>query len=492
MTLATLLLYVAIAAVILTLLVPYLKGKVRNYPVSFLQNFCGALFLFSGWVKAIDPLGTAYKMEQYFAEFEAAFSGTWFSFLGPLFPKLAEASVGFAVFMIVFEMVLGLMLVTGLLRKVTAWAFFLLVAFFTVLTGFTYLTGYVPEGVNFFAFGQWGPYVETNMKVTDCGCFGDFIKLEPKVSFLKDVFLLVPSLVFLLFHKQMHQLFNAGTRWVLALLAVGGLTVYCMSNYQWDLPHMDFRPFKEGVDIAAQKALEEEAMANIEVVGYHLTNKESGKEIELSFDDYMARFKEFPKEEWEFEQIKTEPEIEPTKISDFSVEDSEGQVVTDQLLSYDGYTFLVVAHKLKGKAAGRKEVMVKDTSYVVDTLRDGDIERIVRRQLVSSEPEMRTEYIWSKDYIQRYTLPLNPLLEKAQADGHRVVAVTSLAENEKIESFREHSGSTYPFLEADDILLKTIVRSNPGLVLLKHGKILKKWHYAKLPDYETIRKKHLD
>lgn len=491
MTLTTLLLYVGIAAVMLTILVPYLRGKVSNYLVSFLQNFAGSLFLFSGWVKAIDPLGTAYKMEQYFAEFESAFSGTWFSFLAPLFPKLAEASVGFAVFMIVFEMVLGLMLITGLLRKFTAWAFFLLVAFFTVLTGFTYLTGYVPEGVNFFAFSQWGPYVETNMKVTDCGCFGDFIKLEPKVSFLKDVLLLVPAVIFLSFHRHMHQLFNAGTRWVLTALATGGFIAYCLSNYQWNLPHMDFRPFKEGVDIAEQKALEEEAMANIEVIGYKLTNKETGETLELSFDDYMARFKEFPKANWEFEQIKTEPKIEPTKISDFSVENGQGEVLTEELLSQPGYTFLVVAHKLKGKREGQEEVVVQDTAYVVDTLRDGNAERMVQRRLVSDRTELVDHYTWKPDYIQRYTLHVNPVLEAARAAGHTVVAVTSLADNQKIASFRKHSGSDYPFLEADDILLKTIVRSNPGIVLMKHGKIVKKWHYSKLPAYEMIEAKHL-
>ena len=80
MTLTTLVISVAIAALILTGL-GIGMGRVKNWLVSYLQNFAGALFVFSGWVKAIDPLGTAYKMEQYFAEFEATFSGTWFSFM---------------------------------------------------------------------------------------------------------------------------------------------------------------------------------------------------------------------------------------------------------------------------------------------------------------------------------------------------------------------------------------------------------------------------
>ena len=183
MTLTTLTIGVAIAALILTLVGKFAFDRVENYFISYLQNFTGALFIFSGWVKAIDPLGTAYKMEQYFAEFESTFQDTWFSFLAPLFPQLSEYSASFSVFMIVLEIVLGVMLLVGMWRKFTAWTFFLIVAFFTFLTGFTYLTGYVPEGVNFFQFGKWGEYVSTNMKVTDCGCFGDFLKLEPRVSF---------------------------------------------------------------------------------------------------------------------------------------------------------------------------------------------------------------------------------------------------------------------------------------------------------------------
>jgi uncharacterized membrane protein YphA (DoxX/SURF4 family) len=202
MTLTTLVISVAVTALVLTLLAAFSGRKIENYIVSYFQFFTGALFLFSGWVKAVDPLGTAYKMEQYFAEFESTFEGTWMSFLAPMFPALSEYAIAFSVFMVVFEIVLAVMLLVGFWRRITAWAFFLLVVFFTFLTGFTYLTGYVPEGVNFFEFGKWGPYVSTNMKVTDCGCFGDFLKLEPKVSFLKDIVLLVPSLLFLFQWKK--------------------------------------------------------------------------------------------------------------------------------------------------------------------------------------------------------------------------------------------------------------------------------------------------
>ena len=222
--------------------------------MTFAQSWCGALFLFSGWVKAVDPLGTAYKLHDYFGEFESVFSGTAMSFIAPLFPFLDSFGVQLSVATIVFEILLGVMLLIGAKPKFTSWAFLGLILFFTGLTGFTYLTGYVPEGVNFFEFSKWGEYTATNMKVTDCGCFGDFIKLEPFTSFTKDVFLLIPAFYFLFRSKDMHSFFSEKVKNGIIGLTIGGLLLYCFSNYIWDIPHADFRPFKVAADIRGQRA----------------------------------------------------------------------------------------------------------------------------------------------------------------------------------------------------------------------------------------------
>jgi uncharacterized membrane protein YphA (DoxX/SURF4 family) len=530
MTLGTLILSVAIAALLLTLLVGFAFRRIENWLISYLQNFCGALFIFSGWVKAVDPLGTAYKMEQYFAEFESTFTGTWFSFLAPLFPKLAELSTGFSVFMIVFEIVLGLMLIIGSARKFTAWAFFLLVLFFTFLTGFTYLTGYVPSEVNFFQFSQWGPYVETNMKVTDCGCFGDFIKLEPKTSFLKDVFLLVPSLLFVFFHGKMHQLFNAGVRTALVGLGTAGLLLYCFSNYSWDIPHTDFRPFHVDANIRLEQELEDLAENNAEVIAYKMTNKASGESVQLPLNEYLKQYKQYPKEEWELEQIKAPPTvklvktetgytipsaegepyadelalylsenwaldgdttsrvIERTKISDFQLSGGpEGIDVTDELLNHDGYSFMIVAYKLYTEREEQTTEMVTDTLYAMDTVAVADSIKIVRRvDKINKRQVEKTIYHWDSGYLTPWVETVNPIVAKAQQAGHRVFAATSYASPEKLTQFKEATESDYPFTTGDDILLKTIVRSNPGVVLLKNGKVVQKWHYKKLPSFEEI------
>ena len=442
MTLTKLILMIGVIAAILTAVVGLVFKNHKNWLLTFLQNFTGALFIFSGWVKAIDPLGTAYKMEQYFAEFETTFEATWFSFLAPLFPFLSKFAVFFSVTMIVLEIILGLMLLLGARTKFTSWAFLLLVGFFTFLTGFTYLTGYVPDGVNFFQFGQWGEYVETNMKVTDCGCFGDFLKLEPRVSFFKDLALLVPAFIFVFKHKDMHQLFTEKVRWITVAVATAGVTLFCLSNYVWDIPGTDFRPFKKEVNVAERLRAEEEAANNVQILAYKMTNKSSGKVVELPYDQYLKEFKDYPKEEWDLEQIKTEPVIPRTKISDFEVSDAEGNNVTESILSEPGYSFMLIAHKM---------------------------------------------YAEDADYQKRYAMTVNPVMDAAQAAGWKVFAITAYNDAAVIEKFRHDVQAAYPFYQADDILLKTIVRSNPGIVLLKNGTIVNKWHYKKLPTFEEIK-----
>lgn len=537
MTIGLLVLYVAIAALILTLWMGFGSSRINNWLVSFFQNFCGALFIFSGWVKAIDPLGTAYKLEQYFAEFESTFSGSWFSFLAPLFPWLASYAVAFSVFMIVFEIVLGIMLLIGAARKFTAWAFLLLVVFFTFLTGFTYLTGYVPEGVNFFQFGQWGPYVETNMKVTDCGCFGDFITLKPFTSFMKDIFLLFPSLLFVFAHRQMHQLFSAGARTAISILGTVALVFYCFNNYVWDLPHIDFRPFKVGRNIRLEKALETLAENNVDVEFYRMTNKSSGEVVQLPLEQYLREYKNYPKEEWELEQLKSKPKVvvirseeapegfvipgiegedyeqeliryvkenwklegdttirfvERSKVSDFEANAGEGVDLAEELLSNPDYSFMVIAYKLYDDKEETVNEVVMDTIYALDTLAVGDSIKLVQRvDRVDKKQVQKKVYTWNQKHLAPWAGTVNPVLKAAGEAGYKAFAITSFAEPGKLESFRAASGSDYPFYTADDILLKTIIRSNPGVVLLKNGQAVMKWHYKQLPSFEEIKSTYM-
>ncbi len=535
MTLGTLVLYIAIVALILTVFVGIFMRGHKNWLMTYLQNFCGSLFVFSGWVKAVDPLGTAYKMEQYFAEFEATFAETWMSFIAPLFPWLSEHSVIVSVIMIVFEIVLGLMLLLGSKTKFASWAFLLLVGFFTFLTGFTYLTGYVPNDVNFFEFGKWGPYVETNMKVTDCGCFGDFLKLKPKISFFKDVFLLIPAFFFVFRHKDMHQLFTPKIRKAIGWVSMIGLTVYCLSNYVWDIPHADFRPFRVGANIGIQKALETTAEANVPILAYQLTNKNTGEVKDVPYNQYLKEFKQYPREEWDAEQVKGDPTltivkdangnasvlnfyaeipanllsnflnanydldgdttvimVETTKITDFDISDIDGNEVTSELVSNPDYSFMVVAYKLKYDASSATRV-VNDTSFVYDTIQVNVDSSYIEKKVgeINSREISTNVYTFDEDYVKRWSEVTNPVMNAAQAVGLEVNALTAFADPGLIDDFRHETQSAYPFHVSDDILLKTIVRSNPGVVLLKHGEVIAKWHYTKLPSFEEIQAEYM-
>ncbi len=499
MTLSTLLLWIGLVAIILTALIGLVFKKHKSWIMTFLQNYCGVLFMVSGMVKAVDPLGTAYKMEQYFDEFYTTFEGTWFSFLAPMFPALSEKAIWFSVFMIVFEIVLGVMLVLGMRTKFTSWAFLLLVGFFTFLTGFTYLTGYVPQDVNFFQFGKWAAYNPNNMKVTDCGCFGDFIKLVPKTSFFKDVFLMIPAIYFVFKHKDMHQLFSPKVRTGIAGLTLVGLIFYCMSNYVWDLPKFDFRPFNKGKDVRTVREAEDEAMAAVQITDWQLEHRETGEVIIVPNSEYLSNYStKYNKKIYKvLEQIKGKPSIEPTKISEFEITDLRGNDITEDILLDESAHFLIVNYQLKGDPQ-RSKKMIKDSIFRMDTVVVMDpatykeevsivkaLDTIVDKEITLIDQN------FDKAYIQKHTEVLKPFTDAAKAAGLTVRMAIGKSDPEAIGQFNEQTNLDLEYGMADDILLKTIVRSNPGVVLWKNGQIVDKWHIKKLPKFETVQQQHL-
>jgi uncharacterized membrane protein YphA (DoxX/SURF4 family) len=497
MTIYTLVLYVAIAAAFLTAITGLaFKDKVKSWLMTYLQHFCGSLFIFSGFVKAVDPLGTAFKMEQYFAEFFYTFGETALKPIAPMFPWLSGHSVVFSIAMIVFEIALGIMLILAYRPKLTSWLFLLLVVFFTVLTGFTYLTGYVPSGVNFFEFSKWGEYVKTNMRVTDCGCFGDFLKLKPKISFFKDVFLLVPSLYFVFRYKQMHELFTAGARRWITILVTLGFAAFCYYNTFMNEPLIDFRPFRAGVDVRAQREKEaaEEAAA-YKVLAYKMKSKSSGEVITVPYEQYMKEYEKYPEAEWEMEQIKANADYEHSKISEFEITSPDGSNMTDALLSDSGYFLMVVAYKLKEAGKEVKTAMVNDTTFVMDsTLVAGTTDSFQYTQRVASvtPKEVKEEIInFDEEYMDRFKTVINPVIMSAKGTGVKFFAATAPNDPTVIQRFKEQTGSDYPFFTADDLLLKTIQRSNPGIVLWKDGKILAKWHYKDMASFEQMKAQYI-
>jgi len=439
MTLTTLLIRIALGAAIITGLMVWLyRGEKKNWLMSYLQNFAGVFFIVSGAVKAVDPLGTAYKMEQYFAEFISTFGETWLSFITPMFTWMSGISSTVSLAMIVLEIVLGVMLIVGFWRKFTAWAFFLLMVVFTFLTGFTHLTGYVPQGVNFFDFGNWGDYVDTNRKVTDCGCFGDFIKLEPKVSFFKDLGLMIPAFIFIFFWKSKHQLFSYGWRRIITIVSFVATTVFCLSNYVWDIPSVDFRPFFEGQHVRHQKKLEVDAQSKVKIIAYKMTNKASGEVKEIPFDVYLKEFAKYPKEEWDLDQVKSEPTIKPTKLSDFEMSNVDGGDGTDELLNDPKYNLWVVSYNLPSTSTTKK-MTVPDTIWRMDTIPMPELDSFKLEQVADSVGEKtltKDSYTFDAGLVGNYISKIKPLAEAAEADGFATRVLTKYEDPGKLEDFR--------------------------------------------------------
>lgn len=570
MTLGTLMLGVGAVALVLTALMYFLKDKewiqFKSLPMSYVQNFVGSLYIFSGFVKAVDPLGTAYKLEQYFAEFEKTFEPTWFGFMSDLFPLMAEAALPLAVFVIIFEIALGVFLLTGAAKKFTGWAFLLLIIFFTFLTGFTYLTGYVPtepiveiakegsEGMkmlegeaqdslangwkvenstnpNFFKFNTWGEWVETNMKVTDCGCFGDFLKLEPRTSFLKDVFLLLPGILFLLFSKNMHTLFSARTRKIVNWSVIGGFLALSIYSFAINLPLLDFRPFKNGTDVRAQKQLEMDYESSATISAFLYKNENTNKVVEIPMATYSTDIKSYPKEDgWALKkQIKStmsykvkntktgeeaevfkgtyerDPsqysaeagwdwanatlseatyEVPHTKISEYSIQGSNSVTYVD-MVTPDGDT-------IPGFAAADLAGFDTTGYQILKTYQEVEEGIDIEQTLMADQNYsfMIVAYKVEKSNASAFAKKVKALHAGAEGDGYNFYAVTGSAD-ESVENFRHDNQLPFTFYSADDILLKTIVRSNPGVVLWKDGKIIKKWHHRQLPSYEAIKAQYM-
>ncbi len=498
MTLLSLLLYVGLVALFITFLVGRAYKKSISYPDSFLQNFAGCLFIFSGFVKAVDPLGTAYKMEQYFTAFEDTCKGSFLKFMAPIFPWFSQHAISFSVFMIVLEIVLGIMLIIGYQKRIGSWLFFAIMVFFTILTGFTYLTGYVPTEANFFEFSKWTEYNKNQMRVTDCGCFGDFIKLEPKISFFKDLFLMIPAFWFIFRWKHCHELFSPILRSGITVFSTLAFVLFCFSNFIWNEPIIDFRPFRNGVNIKNQLAAEQKAMGAVEILAYKIRSKVDKRELEVPAKDFLDSFKNNPnfKASWEtLDQIKSEPAIPRTKISDFEILYLDGNPATESFLNETKYNLVVISPKVKYTSTTIKEERV-DSMYRTDTIfmkyknRDS-----VRFEKVFTGTELKTtkrnQYIWDEDYVKVFKSKILPLIDSV-GDLAIASAVFGSLTEEGIADLKQTLGIKFPCYEADDLLLKTIMRSNPGLLLLKDGQIIHKWHHRKLPDATEMKNRYLN
>ncbi|WP_162341662.1 BT_3928 family protein [Cyclobacterium salsum] len=349
----------------------------------------GGLFVFSGLIKVNDPVGTSIKMQEYFDVFATDIS--------PLFEPLKSISLLVAVILVVLEVALGIMVLTGWKIKTGVYLLLAMILFFTFLTFYS-------------------AYFD---KVTDCGCFGDAIKLTPWESFYKDLVLLGLILFMAIFRKHLPEGSSTAGKWMTvgSLIISLLLAIFAIRN----LPFIDFRAFKEGVNISNAM----QPSANLE---YRYVMQKDGET--MTFDQYPSD------ESYEFVEMQLKnPEALP-KISDFAIWNDQGDH-TEEILS--GKKVLLLSHQIS-----------------------------------------------KMDLSINHMEQISALINAFQGTDVRMVLVAASSEAE-METFLAENGLKLGYYMADATVVKTIIRSNPGLVFLEDGTVLGKYHFRNTPAPEAAK-----
>ncbi len=352
--------------------------------VTISRIFVAALFLFSGFIKLNDPLGFSYKLQEYFGE-----GVLNLEFLIPF-------ALLIAVFLVIFEIILGITLILGYLPKFTVWSLLSMIVFFTFLTFYS-------------------AYFN---KVTDCGCFGDALPLTPWESFTKDVILLVLILV-LFFGRKYITPINplAAHKWIVfaVFTACLGFAYYVLMH----LPAIDFRAYAIGTNIEEGMQIPEGAPEA--EFAYHWKFNVNGEEKIITTSG------EYPQVEGDFINVETETINEGYEppIHDFAITKN-------------------------------------DVDYTTEFLEKENLVLIVAYNLSKSEAE-------GFNAIKEMT-------DKAISSGYEVIGLTASGPKD-ISQTKSRYDLDFDFYTTDETALKTILRSNPGVVKLSKGTIVEKYHW---------------
>lgn len=352
----------------------------------------GSVFIFSGTVKAIDPLGSAYKFHDYFQAFHLDF--------------LQFLCVPLAISLCLAEFITGFAVLTGFRQKAGTWGITILILFFTPLTLILALTN----------------------PVSDCGCFGDAIHLTNWQTFWKNIILLALILVLFISRKNIKAIFTPITEWLIISLVAVLFVVFSVFNLIC-LPLVDFLPYKTGTIIKEKMKIPEGAATD----QYSTTfiYQKDGIKKEFTLENYPAS-----DTSWKFVDQKSvllKKGYQPP-VHDFSITRLNNSNITDSVLNYQGYTFIMVSKKLE-KAS---------QSHLTEGFKTGS-------------------------------------LLKEKSCNFIVLTASGSDETMKYENRSQ-------FCVADETTLKTMMRANPGYLLIRNGEIIGKWSWANLPPQSELLK----
>ena len=369
--------------------------NIRIAAVNICRFILAVTFIFSGYVKAIDPLGTLYKLKDYAAAMA----------LNDILPDWALVIVAIALGALEFS--LGVFMLFAVRRHMVSKLTLALMSVMTALTVWIYIAD----------------------PVKDCGCFGDALKLTNGETLLKNIVLIACATLVAWRPVDMARFISRTNQWIVRYYTITYIvvtSVYCL----YTLPIFDFRPYRVGTNIKHGMEIPEGA-EQPEFESTFILRK-NGVTREFTLDNY-------PDSTWEYvdtKTVQTKKGYEPP-IHDFAITTNDtGEDITEQVLTKKGYTFLLVSPRLA----------------VADDSNFGDIDQIY---------------------------------EYAEENGVDFLCLTA-STNEDIERWRELTGAEYTFCNADETTLKTMIRSNPGLILLKDGTIIGKWSHNALPQTDDL------
>ncbi len=374
-----------------------MKVKARIFIINAARLLLAITFVVSGYVKAIDPLGTQYKITDYLAALGlAGMVPQWIT----LAASMSLAAVEFA---------LGIFILFAIRRRLVSRLALAFMSVMTLVTVWIYIAN----------------------PVKDCGCFGDALVLSNGATLLKNIVLVACAAAVAWHPKDMARLISRSNQWIVmnyAIVYILGTSVWCL----YTLPVFDFRPYHVGVNIKQAMSVPDGAPQTEYATTFIL--RKNGTTKEFTLDNY-------PDSTWEFvdsRTVVTKQGYEPP-IHDFSMTSADtGEDITDSVLSRKGYTFLLISPSL---------AKANDSNF-------GDIDQIY---------------------------------EYAQDNGVAFYCLTASTERD-IDRWRDITGAEYPFCTSDETTLKTIIRSNPGLLLLKDGTIIGKWSHNRLPQTDELDK----
>ena len=368
-----------------------MSQRLLKMTVNLCRIIVALTFIFSGFVKAIDPIGLQYKLQDYLGAIGIpGFLPDWMLLI-------------MAVLLAAVEFCLGIFLLFAIQRRLISK---LIVVFMSIMTLIT----------------VW--LVVAN-PVKDCGCFGDALHLTNTETLVKNIILLGCSIVIMRRPLAMFRFISESNQWIVINYTIVFIFV-CSGLSLYYLPLFDFRPYRIGTNIPRGMEIPKDAEQPLFETTFIM--EKGGQRKEFTLNDY-------PDSTWKFIDSKTvqvkEGYIPP--IHDFSIADRKtGKDLTDSVLRHKGYTFLLIAPYLE---------RADDSNF-------GDIDQLY-------------------EYAQTYNIPF-----------YCLTASTAKA----IQRWKDITGAEYPFCITDETTLKTIVRSNPGLLLLKDGTIINKWSHNQLPN----------